>query len=883
LPDRTYSPQEIDAPRHPIAFDLAAAIDAGELPFMTQGRIGRARRRYPDAKRRAERYGNTRFGKRSGKLPPHLLPSAKAGKRGANGAKSNKIRLLVLVGGVVISASAIAFFLLTVISAAVGVTGTMAAYEEVNKKLPNAAEVAVDTFQTTSIYDRNGKLLQQLENPNYGWRTYVSLDQISPDLINATVAAEDSTFWTNPGIEPFAIVRGGLIIFSGAGSSGGSTITQQLVRSLYPDQISAADISLTRKGREALAAIALDQKYSKSDIMTMYLNQISYGARSYGIEAASQTYFNKHASELNLAEASMLAGLPQAPSWYEPTNPERFAIAKRRQQYVLDQMVKYRYITRDQATAAFNEPLQPEGNRNGMVQNAPHFTQYVKNYIIDHFGEEALYGGLNITTSIDLDLQHDAEQQVAEGVLKMQDYGRNNGAMVVMVPWSGEVLAMVGSADFNNAAINGQVNYATSLIQPGSSMKPIVYAAAFEKGWNPATKIMDIPTTWETPGQEPYEPMNYTKRFYGAVSVREALANSFNIPAVKAADFVGVEGVMDMSRRMGIVDSLQEDPGFYGVSIGLGSAEVELIEHTNAYATLANNGTYVPAHPIIKITDGQGNVLFDLNKEQVAKDSSQAMPAGNAYQVTSILTDNKSRARIFTEDNLFGNTQTELGRPTAAKSGTTENWRDLWTMGYTTDVAIGVWVGRSGDGGATQLQEIDGIQAAGPIWQSMMYLIHDNAQYAALLNGPDGKPMPEEFPQPDDVEKMKLCSATGHRAGNGAEVSDWVVKGQEPTESCGDLTEPEKAELDKALKAAGSGNASWADGAISSINDYARAANRQGVRDPDEEQQVIEPTNGNENTQNDNDGSDNDGSNNDGNNGDCTRCSGGDNRIDPRD
>jgi 1A family penicillin-binding protein len=820
---------------------------------MTQGRIGRSRRRYPEARRRALKYGNTRFGKRSGKLPPHLLPSA-GGRRQASKGKGKSTKQLALLGlGIFIASSAVAVFLFTVITTALGIAGTMAAYKEVNEDLPNAAEVAVGTFQTTSILDRNGELLQEVDNPNYGWRTYVALDQVNDHLINATVAAEDSTFWTNHGVEPFAIIRGGFIIFSGEGSSGGSTITQQLVRSLFPEQISPMDISLTRKGREALAAVALDKQYSKTDILTMYLNQIYYGSRAYGIEAAAQTYFNKHAADLTLAEASMLAGLPQAPSYYDPAVPENFPQAKLRQKYVLDQMVKYRYITREEADAAYAEPLDPQGNRSGAVQNAPHFTQYVRDYIIETYGEEALYSGLTITTSIDLSLQQEAEQLVAEGVRDMESYGRNNGAMVIMSPWSGEVLAMVGSADFNNAAINGQVNFATSLIQPGSSMKPIVYAAAFEKGWNPATKVMDIPSTWEVPGQEPYKPNNYSKRFYGAVSVRTALANSFNIPAVKAADFVGVEGVMDMARRMGIEDSLQEDPGFYGVSIGLGSAEVQLIEHTNAYATLANNGKYVPAHPIIKIEDGQGNVLFELNEDAIAKDSKQALPAGNAYQVTSILTDNKSRSMVFGEDNRFATTERELGRPVAAKSGTTENWRDLWTMGYTTDVAIGVWVGKSGDGGMSELPEIDGIQAAGPIWQKAMNLMHDNPEYAALLNGPGDTPLPEEFPVPDDVEQRQLCAATGHRAGNGNEVTEWVVKGQEPTLGCGELSPEESAELDKALNEAKSGRVSWSSGAISSINDYARAANRSGVSDPEQE---IEPINSNDDDDEDEDNND---------------------------
>jgi 1A family penicillin-binding protein len=793
---------------------------------MSHGRIGRASRRYPDAKRRSARYGKTRYGKRTTTLPPHLLPGAVAREKKGGG--------FLTPGRVIVMASTAAlialvgFVIITIISAAVGVTGTIRAYRDVNSTLPNAAEVAVDTFQTSRIYDRNGTLLQEVDNPDYGWRTYMPLDRMSDDFINATVAAEDSTFWTNSGVEPFAILRGGFIIFSGAGSSGGSTITQQLVRSIYPDQISALDISLTRKGREALAAYALNERYSKTDILTMYVNQIYYGARAYGIEAAAQTYFNKHASELTLAESALLAGLPQAPSYYDPTT--NFPIAKKRQQYVLDQMVKYRYISREEAAAAWEEPLEIRESRTGEVKSAPHFTEYVRQYVIENYGEEALYGGLEITTSIDLNLQKRAEEIVAAGVADIEEYRRNNGAMVIMVPWSGEVLAMVGSADFNNALINGEVNYATSLIQPGSSMKPLVYAAAFEKGWNPASVIMDVPTTWENSGEtEDYEPQNYTQLFYGAVSVRTALANSLNIPAVKAAEFAGVQDVMDTSERMGLVDSLQEDAGYYGISIGLGAAEVELLEHTNAYATLANNGTNVPPHPIIQIKDSQGNVLYDLNQEQIAKDSTQAISAGSAYQVTSILTDNDARELIFTRDNLFGQTQKALGRPTAAKSGTTEEWKDLWTMGYTTDVTIGVWVGTSGTSDTSALPERDGIQTAGPIWQDMMEEIHSNREFAALLNGPDGRPLPKEFAQPKDVYRGDVCATTGHKAGSGQTKSEWLVRGKEPTLACNQLSDYESEELTKAIAATRKGGTRWASGAVDSINRYARVANVRGA------------------------------------------------------
>ena len=787
---------------------------------MSHGRISRASQRYPDARRRLARYGNTRYGKRANALPPQLLPGATA--RTTTDAGLFSPARLIMLAGTAILIGLVSLVVLTAISGAVGVAGTMRAYREVNKGLPNAAEVAVNAFQTTKIFDRNGQLLQEVDNPDYGWRTFVPIEQMSTDFINATVASEDSTFWTNSGVEPFAIIRGGFINLSGAGKSGGSTITQQLVRSLYPEQISGLDLSFTRKGREALAAVALSKKYSKTDIMTMYVNSIYYGARAYGIEAAAETYFEKNASELTLGEAALLAGLPQSPSSYDPTQPENFEIAKRRQAYVLDQMVTYRYITQEQADAAWEQELLIRPERTSAVQSAPHFTQYVREYVVENFGEDALYGGLHITTSIDIGLQKKAEELVAAGVEEVKQYGRNNSAMVVMVPWSGQILAMVGSADFSDALISGEVNYATSLIQPGSSMKPLVFASAFEQGWHPASVIMDIPSTWPVPGEKPYEPLNYTEKFYGAVTARIALANSLNIPAVKATEFAGLQNVMDTSRKMGLVDSLPNDALYYGLALGLGSAEVELLEHTNAYATLANNGRNVPPHPIIKIADSQGNVLYNLDQERLAKESTQAINAGNAYQVTSILTDNDARKMLFTENNRFGNTQKALGRPTAAKSGTTEGWKDLWTMGYTTDVAIGVWVGTSGNSNVTNLPERDGIQAAGPIWEAMMLEMHRNPTYAAMLNGPDGKPLPKEFPVPAEAFRGDVCATTGHKPRAGDVRQEWLVKGQEPTQECTELNPLEKEELTKATAAARKSGVKWAAGAVDSINRYAR-------------------------------------------------------------
>lgn len=799
---------------------------------MSHGRIHRSTRRYPGAKRRTTHFAGSRYGRRGRGLPPHLLPGVSRREK----PQGLMTRRNFIIGGIALFFTLLFTFLsITIVSAVSGILGVRRAYKEVNKDLPDAARIAVNTFQTSRIYDRNGTLLQEVGHPDFGWRTFVSMDQMTDDFINATVAAEDATFWTNQGVEPLAILRGGFIIFSGSGSSGGSTITQQLVRAVYPNKISAMDISITRKVREALAAVAMAQEYSKEDIFTMYVNQIFYGSQSYGVEAAANTYFNKHASELTLAESALLAGLPQSPSYYDPNrpatedDPSGFEMAKRRQRYVLNQMRKYGYITRQQADAAWKEPLQlREEPRTSNILAAPHFTQYLHSYVEDKFGEGAIYGGLNIYTSIDLPLQKDAERIVAQGAARMQQYQRNNAATVVICPWNGEILAMVGSADFNNEAIGGQYNYTTGLIQPGSSMKPIAYAAAFEQGWHPASIIMDIPTTWEVPGQEPYEPNNYTKRFYGAISAREALGNSFNISAVKTTEYATVEGVMDMGRRMGLVKSLENDASYYGLSLGLGAGEVQLLEHTNAFATLANNGRYVPARPIQRILDSQGNTLYETSPEQIDKEASQAMNPGNAYQVTSILTDNKARSFMFTEDNRFGNTADALGRPTAAKSGTTENWRDLWTMGYTSAVAVGAWVGRTGSASNVDLPEIDGIDSAGPIWQDLMLLIHNTPEYMKLLNGPDGKPMPKDFPVPDEAHKMRLCKATGHRPGRGETVEDWVVKGQEPTLECDEVDAREAEELEKALSSLRRG-ANWGGNAVDSINRYASAVGRRPV------------------------------------------------------
>ncbi|MCO5226218.1 MAG: transglycosylase domain-containing protein [Thermomicrobiales bacterium] len=792
---------------------------------MAQGKLGRSVSRYPATQRRRAKYASSRYGQRGRSLPPHLMPGVRNEKRKENPLMNRRTFIVAVLGlGLTLMLS---FIAITVTSAVGGTWKIIRDFRKVNSSLPPAGPLFVNWFQTTRIRDREGRLLQEIEHPDYGWRTFVPMDQMAQDFINATVAAEDATFWTNHGIEPIAFLRAGMIMFSGVGSSGASTITQQLVRTTYPEQIDAADRSIDRKYREALVAVAMTQEFSKEDIFTMYVNQIFYGNRSYGIEAAANTYFNKHASELTLAESAFLAGIPQQPTTFTPTTEEGFNRAKNRQGYVLDQMQKLGYITRAERKAAWEEPLQVNRERReGLMKAAPHFTLFMHDYIVEHFGEEAIYGGFEFYTSIDLDVQAEAEEVIRQGVANVAKYNRNNAAMVVMTPWNGEILAMVGSADFKNEAIAGQVNFATAGIQPGSSMKPIAYAAAFEEGWHPGYVYMDVPTTWEVPGQTDYKPNNYTKLFYGAVNVRTGLANSFNIGAVKATEYAGVANVMDVAHRMGMKTSLDQEPSFYGVALGLGSGEVKLLEHTNVYATFANNGKYVPAMPLQRVEDSQGNILYETNQESTDKVSAQAIQSGIAYQITSILTDIEARSRVFGYENALTEAARALNRPTAAKSGTTENWRDLWTMGYTSACACGVWVGRSGDGGG-ELQQVDGTPAAGPIFGDMMRIMHTNPAFAHLIAGPDGQPMPKEFPVPDDVSKQEICAVTGHKPGPSEVKMEWIAEGLEPTRSRTDLSEWERKQLDNALKQVDRG-ANWADGAESSVLHYAAIT---GVRE----------------------------------------------------
>jgi 1A family penicillin-binding protein len=611
----------------------------------------------------------------------------------------------------------------------VGLIGATTVYAYYALTLPPPEELgARNMFMSTKIYDRHGALLYEAFDANAGRRTVVPLEEMPEYLIHATVATEDKTFYSNPGFDPLAIARAlWLNLSEGQIVSGASTITQQLVKTIFlsPEQ------TYSRKIQEAVLAQEITRRYTKDQILEIYLNEIYYGNMSYGIEAAAETYFDKQARDLTLAEASLLAGLPQSPSIYDPyTNLEG---AKRRQKVVLGLMAREGYITWAEADAAWSEELSFAPLRVDM--RAPHFVVYIRKLLEDKYGTEMVYrGGLRVYTTLDLGMQETAQEIAQQRVAELADRAVRNAAVVSLSPQTGEILVMLGSVDFWDEEIDGQVNVALALRQPGSSIKPVNYLAAFEKGWTAATLIMDVRTEFPNPPNPPYVPKNYDGREHGPVLVRQALACSYNIPAVKTLQFVGVPDMMAMARRLGITTFT--DPERYGLSLTLGGGEVMLLEHTGAYAVLANGGVRVPPVAVLKIEDSQGRVI----EEYEPPAGEQVISPQHAYLMTSILSDNEARTPAFGPDSPL-----KLSRPAAAKTGTTDDWKDSWTVGYTPDLVTGVWVGNSDN---TPMDHVAGSTGAGHIWHDFMERV--------LADTPA-----RDFPVPSGLVTAVICARSG--------------------------------------------------------------------------------------------------------------------------
>jgi 1A family penicillin-binding protein len=596
-------------------------------------------------------------------------------------------------------------------------------------------------FQTTLIYDRRGELLAEFDR--LGRRTVVGLDEIPDFLIKATIATEDRRFFEHTGVDYFAIARATL---QNAQSdrivSGGSTITQQLARLLFLPPAERYEQTLSRKLKEADKAFYLEANYSKEEILAMYLNMVYYGNQAYGVAAAARVYFNKSLDELTPAESAVLAGLPQSPVDYDPlTNPEK---AKERQRIVLSLMVEAGYLTPTEAKSIAAQPILYQHYRKPKPR-APHFVDYVRALLEERYGTEALDWGLQVHTSLDLRYQAIAEE-VARAQVKTagKRYRFSNAAVIMLHPVTGEILAMVGSIDFDDPKINGQVNMTTSPRQPGSSIKPVVYAAAFERGWSPASVIWDLPVSYRLSGTRRYRPMNITRRFYGPVRLRMALSNSLNVPAVKLLNEIGVPAMLDTARKLGI-DSWRKPTSTYGLSLAVGGYEVTLLELTHAFATLANQGVYTPLQPILLLKDGAGRVLY---RPDPAAGRRQAVSPVTAYQIASILSDARARRLMFPRPSPL-----DTSRVTAVKTGTTDGWRDNLTVGFTPYLTVGVWTGNSN---GRPMRRAVGVYTAGPIWHDIMEAVWANpALYDTL--GYANEPLPEGFTPPTEIEIVPVC------------------------------------------------------------------------------------------------------------------------------
>jgi penicillin-binding protein 1C len=626
-------------------------------------------------------------------------------------------------------------------------------------------------FETTRILDRDGHLLYEILDPQAGRRTYIPLERISPYMVAAIVATEDSQYYSHPGFDLLALSRA-LVqnLTAGDIQSGASTITQQVARGLLFTPEEAAERSALRKMREILLAAEITRRYTKDEILELYLNQVYFGNLAYGVEAASETYFGTTADQLTLTQASFLAGLIQAPSVYDVFTNREATLERQRQ--VLGLMVLTSteqgciYVSNSttpvcvspEAAGAAAAALTGYEFQPAVVNIVfPHWVNYVRGELERLYDPQTIYrSGFTVITTIDPELQTLAQDIVRTQVDSLADRHATDGALVAIDPSSGEILAMVGSADFYNEAIAGQVNMAVAPRQPGSSFKPLTYTAAFEKGWTPGTLIWDVASEFPPSGnptdpRPPYEPENYDGRFHGPVTVRSALANSYNIPAVKTLSFVGIyddpatpeeEGLVSFSERMGITTLTRED---YGLALTLGGGDVSLLELTGAYAIFANGGVRVPPVAISRIVTFSGETVFEYSPPV----GEQVIRPEFAYLITSILADNDARTPAF-----GATSQLRLPFTAAVKTGTTNDFRDNWTLGYTPDVAIGVWIGNAD---YTPMQDISGVAGAAPIWNQIM-----QAAIPMITGGE-----PSSFTRPETIVERVICSVSG------AEPSEW--------------------------------------------------------------------------------------------------------------
>jgi 1A family penicillin-binding protein len=608
------------------------------------------------------------------------------------------------------------------------------AYFFVIKDIPTTAKLGGQDFpQSTKIYDRNGKLLYTIyANKN---QTFTPVDEIPENLRNATIAIEDKDFYKHGGIDPRGITRAFYYTLFKGEVQGGSTITQQLVK----NSVLTSERTLTRKARELVLAFVVEALYSKDRILEMYLNYIPYGGTAWGVEAASQVYFGKKVQDLTLAESAFLAGMPESPSIYSPfgSKPE---LGKRRQRTVLTAMTRDGYITEQEADEAYNQKL--EFSRIADKIYAPHFVFYIKELLVEKYGQRTVeQGGLEVKTTLDLTMQEFAQMAVASEVASLAKSKVSNGAALVTNPATGEILAMVGSHDYFDIANDGNENVTIRERQPGSSIKPINYAVGLAKGYTAATPFVDNRICFKNTGGADYCPRNYDGKFHGVVQMRLALGSSLNIPAVKMLKLNGIEDMIASASAMGI-DTFDE-PDRYGLSLTLGGGEVKMTDMAEAFGVFANGGYRIDLQPILKVTKDNGKVLEEYKVPKSPIFGKKALPEGVAYIMSHMLLDNNARSLAFGT-----NSPLRIGNnlPVSVKTGTTNDFRDNWTVGYTPNYVVAVWVGNNNN---TPMQGVvSGVTGAAPIW-------HDIMEYAV-------KKTPPKWPtKPDNVIGVNVCANSG--------------------------------------------------------------------------------------------------------------------------
>lgn len=634
------------------------------------------------------------------------------------------------------------------------IAGLIASYFFILRDLPSTAAIGITNYpQSTNIYDRHGKLLYTFFTKRN--QTFVPFNKFPVTLREATIAIEDRDFYKHGAIDIRGISRAFVSTLFKKKVQGGSTITQQLVKAtvLTPEQ------TITRKIKEIILSFLVESIYSKDKILEMYLNQVSYGGTAWGAQAASYVYFEKPVDKLNLAESAFLAGLPQAPSIYSPFG-SRPDLGKARQIEVLKSMLEQGYITTGEEKDAENFPLKFSKIQNKIL--APHFVFYIKELLAQKYGQLIVdKGGLNVLTTLDLDLQNYAQASVSAELDDLNNPTVTNGAALVTKSATGEILAMVGSRNYFDDAHDGNVNVTISKRQPGSSIKPINYATGLSKGYTAATPFVDQKVCFPSvAGQAPYCPVNYDGRFHGVQQMRFALANSFNIPAVKMLKLNGVTDMIATASAMGITTF--DSPDRYGLSLTLGGGEVYMTDMAEAFGVFANGGYRIPLVAILKVTDRSGKVLEEYKPVQSPIFGKKVLDPGISFIISEILRDNGARGQAFGTNSVL-----RIGNfPVSVKTGTTNDYRDNWTIGYTPSYVVAAWVGNNNNKPMSGI--VSGVTGAAPIWHDIM---------AHLLEGTK----PEPPSRPDDIVGKIVCSTSGLLPGGDCPTRfEYFIKGTEP-------------------------------------------------------------------------------------------------------